>query len=210
MKRTLLSALFVVPVAALAVSLGSPMAYSLKDPKGVNAIRFVLDARFEHISGWTTAIDGTINFDPEAPEETTGKVVVQAAQLQMHHSNMNEHIQQAMWLDTAKHPTIEFVVTKVANVKKLAGPDAEWAMDATGDFTMKGVTKQITIPVRIAHLPGQLAKRNRGAQGDLMAVRSSFVIKRSDYGVDGNQPVDIVADEVQLSFSLAAFSPKTN
>ncbi|MEX2244064.1 MAG: YceI family protein [Fimbriimonadaceae bacterium] len=209
MKKHLLATLLLVPVAAIAVTLVSARDYSLKDPKSVNAIRFVLDARFEHIGGYTTAIDGNIAFDPEAPEKTTGKVVVQADQIQMHHLNMNEHIKQEMWLDTAKHPTIEFVATKATNVKKIEGPDPEWTMDVTGDFTMKGVTKQITIPVRIAHMPGQLAKRNRGATGDLMAVRSSFTIKRSDYGVNGNQPLDIVADEIQVSFSLAAFN-KTN
>ena len=211
MNRFALAALaFVVPSIGISVATASARSFSLKDPKNVNAIRFVLDARFEHISGWTTAIDGNITFDPEAPEKTTGRVVVQAGSLNAHHTSISDHMKQEMWLDATKHPTIEFNVTKVANVKKIDGADPEWSMDVTGDFTLKGVTKAITIPVRIAHMPGQLTKRNRGPAGDLMAVRSTFKFNRRDFGVNGNQTADIVADEVEVSFSIAAFSPNAN
>lgn len=194
---------------AIAYGYSTAASYSLKDPKGVNTITFTLDGRFEHIQGYTTAVDGTIDFDPAAPEKTTGKVVVQAGSLQTTMPGMANHIKEPMWIDAAQFPTIEFNVKSVANVKKLDGPDAAWSIDVTGDFTLRGVTKPITIPVTIAHMPGQLSKRNRGAAGDLMAVRSTFTFNRRDFGVAGNQTADIVADEVKVSFSLAAFN-KTN
>jgi polyisoprenoid-binding protein YceI len=197
-------------VFAFAYGYTTAASYSLKDPKGVNTITFTLDGRFEHIQGYTTAIEGDIAFDPAAPEKTTGKVVVQAGSLQTTMPGMANHIKEPMWLDAVQFPTIEFDVKSVANVKKLDGPDAAWSMDVTGDFTLRGVTKQITVPVRITHLPGQLSKRNRGAVGDLMAVRSSFSFNRRDFGVVGNQTADIVSDEVRVSFSLAAFSPRAN
>jgi polyisoprenoid-binding protein YceI len=184
-------------------------SYSLKDPKGVNTITFTLDGRFEHIQGYTTAVEGNITFDPAAPEKTSGKVVVQAASLQTTMPGMANHIKEPMWLDAAQFPTIEFNVTKVSNVKKLEGADSAWSMDVTGDFTLRGVTKSITVPVTIAHMPGQLSKRNRGAVGDLMAVRSTFTFNRRDFGVEGNQTPDIVANEIKVSFSLAAFAPTT-
>jgi hypothetical protein len=40
-----------------------------------------------------------------------------------------------------------------------------------------------------------------------MALRSSFTFNRRDFGVDGNQTADIVADEVRVDFSIAAFAP---
>jgi polyisoprenoid-binding protein YceI len=210
MKKPFLAALaVVVPALALAIAYKSATSFSLKDPKGVNTISFTLDGRFEHITGYTTAIDGNVTFDPAAPEKTSGKVVVQAGSLQATHTNMNEHMKQAMWLDTTQFPTIEFEITKVANVKVLEGTDPSWTMDVTGDFTLKGVKKSLTVPVKVTHMPGQLAKRNRGAVGDLMAIRSTFTFNRRDFGVNGNQVADIVADEVTVSFSIAAFAPKT-
>lgn len=210
MKRPVIIALSLLASAvALAYAYNSATSFSLKDPKGVNTISFTLDGRFEHITGYTTAIDGNVVFDPAAPEKTSGKVVVQAGSLQATHTNMNEHMKQAMWLDTTTFPTIEFEITKVTNVKKLEGTDPAWSMDVTGDFTLKGVKKSLTVPVKVTHMPGQLAKRNRGAAGDLMAIRSTFTFNRRDFGVNGNQTADIVADEVEVSFSIAAFSPKT-
>jgi len=187
----------------------SATAFSLKDPKGVNSIRFTLDGRFEHISGYTTAIDGNVMFDPASPEKLTGTVTVQAGSLVAHNASLTEHMKQPMWLDSATHPTITFSVTKVADLKPIDGPDKSWSMDVTGDFTLRGVTKSLTVPVKVTHMPGQLSKRNRVA-GDLMAIRTSFVISRKDFGVDGNQPLDIVADEVRVDLSIAAFAPKAN
>jgi polyisoprenoid-binding protein YceI len=207
MNRVSIAAIATVTFA-IAYGYTTAANFSLKDPKGVNTITFMLDGRFEHIQGYTTAVDGNITFDPAAPEKTTGKVVVQAGSLQATVPNLGEHMKQPLWLDVANHPTIEFNVTKVSSVKKLEGADPAWSMDVTGDFTLRGVTKPMTIPVKVTHMPGQLAKRNRGAVGDLMAVRSTFTFNRRDFGVDGNQTADIVADVVTVSFSLAAFSPR--
>jgi polyisoprenoid-binding protein YceI len=198
----------VVPVLALALAYREATAFTFKDPKGVNVIRFTLDGRLEQLSGWTSGVSGDMTFDPADPTSLKGKVVVDAATMEMSHTNMTGHMKSELWLDVAKHPTITFESKKVANVKKLDGPDPAWTMDVTGDFTLKGVTKSITVPVRVTHLPGQLARRNRGP-GDVTVVRSSFSINRREYGVEGNQHVDIVADEVQVSFSIGAFAPTT-
>lgn len=201
-----MKAVLLIPLLVLGTVGNNATTFSLKDPKGVNSIRFTLDARFEHIQGFTTAIDGNLVFDPTAPEKLTGKATVQAGSLNAHHASISDHMKQAMWLDTANFPTITFEVKKVENVKSVDGADKSWTMDVTGDFTLKGVAKSVTIPVRIAHYPGQLAKRNRVA-GDLMAIRGKFSFNRRDYGVVGNQTADIVADMVDVDFTIAAFAP---
>lgn len=198
-------------LAALALAFApyAGTSFSLKDPKGVNSIRFTLDGRFEHISGYTTAIDGNVVFDPAAPEKMTGKITVQADSLVAHHPTLTQHMKQAMWLDAATYPTITFEIKKVENVKKTDSKDPEWKMDVTGDFTLKGVTKSMTVPVTVTHMPGQLSKRNRVA-GDLMAIRSEFTFNRMDFKVEGNQTPDIVSETVQVDFSIAAFAPTTS
>lgn len=208
MKRPLLLFVaIVVPMLGLAVAYRSATSYTFKDPKGVNVIRIMLDGRLEQFSGWTGGVSGDLTFDPENPMALAGKVVVDAASIQMSNPNMTGHIMEEMWLDVAKYPTITFEAKKVANIKKLDGPDPSWSMDVTGDFTLHGTTKSITVPVTVTHLPGQLIKRNRGA-GDVMVVRSSFTFDRTQYGVNGNQPVDVVANNVKVEFSIAAFAPK--
>lgn len=205
-KPLLITLALVVPVIVLAVAANSAKSFTLKDPKSVNSIQFMLDGRLEQFGGSTRGITGDFSFDPEDIEATRGTVVVDATSLKANHSDMDDHIQGSFWLDTKKFPTIEFKVTKVESVRKLDTEDDSWSMRVTGDFAMHGVTKQLTIPVQLTHLPGELGKRNRGAKGDLISLRSEFTIKRSDFGVDGGLPIDIVSDLIDIDFSLGAFA----
>ena len=202
--------LFLVPALAASFFLlglvhSKATSFTLKDPKSVNSIRFTLDGRIEQFSGMTSGISGDFTFDPEDIEATRGKVVVQAASLATNVANMTEYMRGPLWLDTEKYPTIEFVVKKIEGVRPVEAKDKTWTMSVTGDFTLHGVTKSVTIPVQLTHLPGELMKRNRGA-GDLIVLRSKFKIKRSDYGVKGNQPFDVVSDVVAIEFSIGAFA----
>ena len=204
--RTALLTFVVLPIAAFAIVAREATKFSLKDPKSVNAMRFTLDGRFESMSGLATDISGEFTFDAKDVAATRGKVIVQTSSLATSHANMTEHMHSARWMDVAKHPTIEFDIKKIEGVHPVEGKDQTWTMSVTGDFSMHGATKSLTIPVRLTNLPGQLSKRNR-LKGDLVMLRSSFVIKRSDFGIDGEVSLDIVSDEVKVDFSIAAFAP---
>ena len=81
--------------------------------------------------------------------------------------------------------------------------------DVTGTFTVKGVSKDITVPVRFTYLKDKLAARTNGqAQGDLLVIRANFTIKRSDFGINPKAPGDKVAEEIELTLSLAGASPR--
>ncbi len=207
MRRPLLISLaIIVPIVALALVSSKATTFTLKDPKSVNQILFTLDGRLEQFGGSTRGITGDFTFDPDNIEATRGTIVVDATSLVGTHPGMTDHILGGLWLDTKKYPTIEFKVTKVERVRKLDTEDASWSMSVTGDFSMHGVTKSMTIPVRLTHFPGQLGKRNRGAKGDLIVLRSEFEIKRSDFGIDGRLPIDTVSNVVEVKFSMGAFA----
>ena len=44
-------------------------------------------------------------------------------------------------------------------------------------------------------------------EGDLLVLRSTFTIKRSDYGIKPGQNLDKVADEVELRLAIAGAAP---
>ena len=73
----------------------------------------------------------------------------------------------------------------------------------TGDFTLKG--KELTVPVTFTYLPDMLGKRSNGAMEGEM--RSTFTIKRSDYGIKPGQNLDKVADEIELRLAIAGAAP---
>lgn len=188
-------------------ALAAPRTFDFKDPKGVNNAVFKLDAPLESINGTAHGISGTVQFDPAHPGALQGKIVVEATSLHVPNPMMKEHLHGKDWLDVATYKDITFEVTRVANVKT-TGPDT--TADVTGKFTLKGVTREITVPVRLTYLPGKLADRTNGRmQGDLLVIRSQFKIKRSDFGVNPGAPTDKVADEIELTLSLAGAAPRS-
>lgn len=190
-------------VLALAGSLSAgPQSFDFKDPKGVNNVQFHLDAPLESISGQGTGISGTVAFDAAKPAATTGRIVLATASLTVGNPTMLEHLQGANWLDAAKHPEIVFELKRldqvVANNGVVKG-------EATGVLTLKGVSKEVTVPVTISHLPGKLGARlnQPDLKGDLLVVRAQFAINRSDFGIQPGQYADKVSERIDLTLSLA-------
>jgi polyisoprenoid-binding protein YceI len=192
--------------SALAAS-AAPRAYDFKDPKGVNNVQFKLDAPLESITGTGTGVSGTIRFDPAAPAATQGRIVLDAASLLVGNPLMREHLHGNQWLDVATHPTIAFEAVSVANVRS-QGPQT--LADITGKLTVKGITKEITVPVSLTHLPDKLGARvgDPKVKGDLLVLRASFQINRSDFNLQPGQMADKVAETIQLSLSIAGAAPQ--
>ena len=199
-------ALVLLALAALAVAPAAPQSFDFKDPKGVNNAVFKLDAPLEAINGSASGITGTVTFDPAAPAATKGRIVVSAASLHVPNPMMKEHMHGDQWLDVAKHPEIRFEVASLANVKTTG--DTTTA-DATGSLSLKGVTKTITAPVKLTYLKDKLGARSNGQmQGDLLVIRSTFTIKRTDFGINAKAPQEKVADEIELTLSIAGAAPR--
>ena len=77
-----------------------------------------------------------------------------------------------LYLDTAKFPRCAFKSTSVAAPASIAA-NAPAEIKVTGDFTLHGVTKRLTIPVRVVLIP----------EGRIHAT-SSFNVHMPDFGID--------------------------
>jgi polyisoprenoid-binding protein YceI len=182
------------------------VSFDFKDPKGVNNIVFKLDAPLESISGTTNGISGTIKADPANPENIEGKIIVDAKTLTVPNPMMQEHMLGEEWLDTAKHPEITFEIKEVLNSKKDGNSGTA---EVKGLFTLKGVSKEVIVPVKVTYLPGRLADRTGGKiEGDLLVVRTNFQINRGDYGIKQGENLDKVSDVIDISLALAGAAPK--
>lgn len=191
------------------VALAAPAfaaTFDFKDPKGVNNAQFTLDAPLETIAGTANGVSGTVTVDPKNLAAATGKIVVATDSTKTPNDLMNEHMHGEKWLDAKAHPEITFELKSVANVKQ-DGNSA--TADATGTFTLRGVSKDLTVPVRVTYLPGRLADRTPGVEGDLLVIRAEFTIKRSEFGIMPGQATDKVAEDVKITLALAGAAPKS-
>jgi polyisoprenoid-binding protein YceI len=198
---------FAVSLLTLAAALpvfAAPIQFDFKDPKGVNNVVFKTDAPLESINGTASGITGTVTFDPEQPGSTKGKIVVASKSLHVGNATMKEHLHGENWMNVEKFPEMTFELNSLKNVKTDGNATSA---DATGKMTVKGVTKDITVPVKLTYLKDKLKARS-GKDGDLLVVRSNFSIKRSDYGINAAKFEDKVSNEIELSLSVAGTAPR--
>jgi polyisoprenoid-binding protein YceI len=203
-KATLTTLLSLTLAGALAAA---PQTFDFKDPKGVNAIQFHLDSVLEPISGTASGISGTVTFDPANPAATTGRIVVATDSLTVSNAMMTDHLRGERWLNAAANPEITFELTKLDQVKT-SGNDT--TATAVGQLTIKGVTKTISVPVKLTYLAGAYGKRLNKPElgGDLLVVRGEFTINRNDYGINSGQMEDKVNPEIKLTLAIVGGPPK--
>ena len=204
MKKTILNLLTLTSLAGS--TLAGPLSFDFKDPKGVNNALFKLDAPLEAISGSASGVSGTVSFDPAKPATTTGKIVVDAKTLMVPNAMMKDHLHGEQWMDTAKHGEITFEAKSVKNAKT-TGNDT--TAEVTGTLTMKGKAKDITVPVKFTYLKDKLGQRVPNMKGDLLVIRSTFTVKRADFGINPAAPQDKVSDDIELTLSIAGAAPQS-
>lgn len=201
--KTQIATLFVAGLAG--VALAAPQTFDFKDPKGVNNAQFKLDAPLEAISGSASGISGTVTFDAANPGATKGKIIVAADSLTVPNSMMQGHLHGKDWMDVANHKEISFEARELKNVRTTG--DTTTA-DAVGTFTMKGVSKDVTVPVKLTYLKDKLGLRLPNAKGDLLVIRANFTLKRTDFGINPKAPEDKVANTIDLTLSIAGAAPQ--
>ncbi len=197
--------LVLLAIATSTLAQAEPLTFDFKDPKGVNNVVFKLDAPLESINGTASGISGTVTGDPDKLETITGRIVVAAETLHVPNPMMKEHMHGEKWLDTKANAEIVFDLKSVSNVKRDGNSGTA---DVSGTFTLKGISKDVTVPVTITYLPGKLKARGGDVDGDLLVIRSNFTINRSDFQIQAGQSADKVAENIEVSLSIAGAAPK--
>lgn len=188
-----------------ATGYAAPESFDFKDPKGVNVATFNLDAPLESVNGSASGISGTVSFDPDNPGATSGKIIVTADSLTVPNPMQKEHLHSANWLDVKTYPEITFETKSLANVKTDGNVTTA---DVTGTFSLHGVSKELTVPVKLTYLKDKLSARVPNMQGDLLVIRANFSINRGDFNIQKGKFEDKVSDTINLTLSIAGAALK--
>ena len=182
------------------------MSFNFADPKGVNSISIILDSVLEPIMGIASGISGNVIFDPATKKAMKGKIVVQADKIQMTNQMMTKVLHSEEWLDVEQFPTVEFDFKEIISTG--SQKDMLYEYIIAGNFTCKGITKEIQIPVNVSYLPGQLKARHGKGDGDLLVLRSKFNVQRTAFAINPDMNPVSVADEIQLNISIVGYATK--
>lgn len=180
-------------------------AFTISDKVGKNQIQFVSKAPLEDITGTASDIAGTISIDPAHFEKTTGKIEVKVKSMETGIKKRDGHLFSEAWLDAEKFPAIVFAVQGLSDVRQVKNESGMIIVEAkaAGEFTMHGVTKKISIPVKITYMKESEKTRQR-AQGDFVLVQGDFDIALADFNVEGTKGTvgSKVGKTIQISASF--------
>lgn len=136
------------------------------------------------------AISGELSYDPASPAASKISVTIQAASISTGVPKMEEHLKTPDFFDVKQFPTLTFVSTAWT-----AKPDATF--EITGDLTIHGVTKPVTLSAIRTGLG-----TNAYSKKDLVGFETTFTIKRSEFGLKYGPGA--VGEEVRITFALEA------
>lgn len=138
------------------------------------------------VIGRFNEISGTIVVAKELAKSSV-EITINAASLDTGVPDRDNHLKSPDFLNVKQFPTITFKSTRIRQLK----PNL---YEVTGDLTLHGTTKPITVRVRkIAE-----GRNFKGAQ--VVAFEGSFTIKRSEFGMRGL--FNLAGDEVSIYFSV--------
>lgn len=147
------------------------------------------------VPGFIRDFEGKVNYDADDVTNSSVEFTGKMTSIDTGVAGRDKHLRSADFFEIEKFPDVIFKSTKVE--KKGSG------LVVTGDFTMKGVTKQISIPFQIA---GWLPGTERSATK--MGIVGETQINRRDHGVNygNNLPSGIpaIGDNVRITLQIEA------
>jgi polyisoprenoid-binding protein YceI len=131
-------------------------------------------------------ISGTVVFDKDNPFNSSVELSVKVETLDTHNSIRDRSLKSPDFFDAKQFPTMNFKSTKVEG----SGD----ALKVSGDLTIHGVTKPLTVDFK-------KGGEGKGVFGEMRGGgETRFTIKRSDFGMNFQQGA--VGDEVNITLSL--------
>jgi polyisoprenoid-binding protein YceI len=121
--------------------------------------------------GYFRDFTGLVSYNPERPDDTRVDLTVRADSIDTQNSNHDELLKSGEFFDVEHYPTIHFA-SESTNVR----PDGTLSM--TGDMTIHGITKRMTIPVTMRRT--SITGTTPGT-----AFESTFQIDRTEFGLNG-------------------------
>jgi len=175
-------------VAATAATL-SAETYTI-DPVH-SSVGFSLRHLVSKFTSSFSKVTGTIDYDAAKPEASTVEATIDIASVATLNEKRDNHLKSPDFFDVAKFPTATF---KSTSWKKTG----ESTFDVAGDLTIHGVTKPVVLKTT-------LVGSGPGMGGStLTGWEATTTLKRSDFGVGGDNFLKALGDDVTVNIGIEA------
>ena len=147
------------------------------------------------VRGSFNEFEGSGYLDAEDPSKSWVELTIKAASIDTRNADRDAHLRTNDFFDMENYPEIRFVSTSVEPV------DAT-TYRVTGDLTIKGVTKPVTLDVEYTGSAVDPFGNTR------VGFEGSVTVNRKDWGVNWNAPLEaggvLVSEKVVLELEVSA------
>ena len=141
------------------------------------------------VHGRFSELSGTVSYDEKDPSKSSVVAVIKTSTVNTDNQKRDTHLRSADFFEAEKYPEIRFESTKVEGT-------GNGELKVTGNLTMKGVTRQITLPVTLAK-----AEANGKVR---IGVETAIQLNRFDYNVSYDPTGATVGKEIKIDINLEA------
>jgi polyisoprenoid-binding protein YceI len=149
------------------------------------------------VRGRFSDFSGSVQFDEERPERSTVTLTIDAATVDTNNADRDQHLRSDDFFAVQNYPTISFRSSHVVRT----GADA---YDVTGTVTIRGVAREITLPV--TYLGTATDPWGNARAG----FETELTTNRKDFGLTWNAALEtggfLVGDDVRISVSIQAIA----
>ena len=196
MKRQIALALAAVALAAPALAQTSNWKLDETHTHASFTIRHLV---ISNVRGEFAKVTGAVVLDEKDVTKSKVEAVIDVASIDTRVADRDNHLRSPDFFDVAKYPTITFRSTKV----EAAGSGK---LKVTGDLTMHGVTKPVTLDVvgPTGEVKDPWGNARRG-------IAASATLDRKAWGLTWSKAVEagpVVGDEVKLEIEAELVKQK--
>ena len=185
-RSALLTALGIVFITSTA------FAAPLKLDRTHSKVSFTAETLLFDVDGEFSEFTMDVEGDPAKPETVKVKMTIDVASIDTKNQKRDDHLRSPDFFDAKTHPTITFTST---SIKKKGNQ-----LIVRGKLTMRGKSKQVTLPFKVA-------KGKNGAGVDTTTYKGKLTIDRNDFGVGTSSIAAKISleDEVDLKLLVVTF-----
>ncbi len=158
------------------------------DPEN-SSVGFVCKHVLSKVRGMFPMPSGTVTLDAATPANSTVNATIDASAITTGVEERDTHLKSADFFNVAEYPTITFVSTSVTR-------SSATSYSATGNLTMHGVTKPVTLAFT-ASAPFE------HAGGIRRGIEATTSVNRKDFGLvwefPGEGPGIVVGDDIKVT-----------
>ena len=161
------------------------------DPAHTTAAFVVRHLMIAKVRGLFAGISGTIDLERNTNVPSSVQAAIDATSIDTREAQRDAHLKSADFFEVEKYPTMSFKSTQVK-------PDGDGGYKVTGEFTLHGVTKQVTFSVDGPSAPGKDPWGNTR-----IGLSATTKINRKDFGLNWNAALEaggiLVGEDVHIT-----------